>query len=461
VKKIAQTFCLVLGVFLTSTEVFGQQICRNVYESACTPGIISDGTGVVATRPPEQRSANDPLTPETLSSLRNYFSSNRQVLRRQAVQQFDLQCEANLSTVSEDSDICDAEIEAKLVNLVQRRRASGTAGRYVLPELVFMEESGFLGLMNQVDFNGQLQVDVAEQEQKVSRLFKQVKTALVNKIRSSNLSAEDQRIIIDRLNRVENRGSDCGATFGVNDDYLPKAYYTPVGNEFYLCRNLLSRANSEFALITVIAHEISHSIDPCMLRLSNMQTYGSPYVPNFHEAEARFPYANLTSCLRSRNSINAINRAVSVAPANSGPIAVDYCDHSDQIGESTSDWFASEVLVEVMEQNYPNLTQEQWRNGIRNTYRAKCDQGHVGHNHDFDPHPPVEKRFNAIVLANSAVREKMGCSGVQHNKVQCSLNEPRGVSSSTGPTRRGSGSGSGGSGSGSGTTRPANVGTSR
>lgn len=459
-KKTIQKFCLALAALFIVTDVQAQQVCRNIYESACNPGILSDGTGVVATRPPERRSETDPLAPETLATLRSYFSTNRQVLRRQAIEQFSLNCETNLTTVSAESDICDAEIEAKLVNLVQRRRASGTAGRYVLPELVFMEESGFLGLMNQVDFNGDLQVDVADQERKVTRLFEQVKTALVNKINSSNLSVEDKRIIVDRINRVTNQGSDCGATFGVADDFLPKAYYTPVGNEFYLCRNLLSRANSEFALITIIAHEISHSVDPCMLRYSNMQTYGSPYVPDFHEAEARFPYANLTSCLRSRNSIGAVNRAVSEAPPNSGPIPVDYCDQSDQIGESTSDWFASEVLVEVMQQNYPNLTQEQWRNGVRNTYRAKCDQGHVSHNEGFDPHPAVEKRFNAIVLANSAVREKMGCSNVSHNKVQCSLNEPRGSGSSSGAAGTTGGS-SGQSGSSSGQSSPSGAGTSR
>ena len=432
-KNRLQKFCLAAAVLLIFLKVQAQaqKICSNVYESACKPGILADGTGVVATLLPERRNETDPLNSQTLSALRKYFSDHRQSLRKQAIEQFNLECEANSTIVSANSNICDTEIEAKLVSLVQKRRASGTAGRYELPDLVFMEESGFLGLMNQVDFNGELQVDVSEQEQKVTRLFNQVKTAIIGKINSSNLSANDKRNMVDRINRVENRGSDCGATFGVGDNFLPKAYYTPIGNEFFLCRNLLSRANSEFALTTVIAHEISHSIDPCILRYSNMETYGSPYVQNFYEAEANFPLANLTSCLRSSKSIKAINRNVVRAGANSGPVAVDYCDYSDQIGESTSDWFASEVLVEVIQQNYPNLTREQWRNGIRNTYRAKCDQAHVAQNEDFDPHPPVEQRYNAIVLANSAVREKMGCAGVPYDKVQCSLNEARGTAPAT------------------------------
>lgn len=57
-----------MAVFIV-TDVRAQQVCTNVYKSACKPGILSDGTGVVATRPPERRSETDPLTSETLTAL--------------------------------------------------------------------------------------------------------------------------------------------------------------------------------------------------------------------------------------------------------------------------------------------------------------------------------------------------------------------------------------------------------
>ncbi len=247
------------------------------------------------------------------------------------------------------------------------------------------------------------------------------------------------------MRQVNNLGSDCGATFGMNDYYLPKAFYNYETNNFLLCRNLLNQTNSEFALTTVIAHEMSHAIDPCILRLSNPDTFGEFVTNDFYKSEAEFPYSKLTSCLRSSSSIRAVNLEASQAAPNSGPVRTSFC-HNDQIGEASSDWFASEVLVDVIRQNYPNLTQAQWRNGMRNTFRLKCDQSQVDQVDGFEPHAPVDARFNAIILANQSVRERIGCQKVPYNKVQCSIDEPRGAASASGSSNNGrsnSGSSSG------------------
>ncbi len=443
-KKIVLKFVALAFVILFLGQVSeSQEICRNLHASSCDHGILDDGTGVAATRPPTGLSDTDPLNAITQAQVRRFFSENRTAFRSQSVAKMNLECEL-LPNFSTQTQICDSEIETKLFNLVQRRRASGTAGRYELTELVFMEESGFLGLINEVDFGGRLQVNVAEQEEKVTRLFGQVKEALIRKIESTNLSSEHKRIITSRLRQVNNLGSDCGATFGMKDYFLPKAFYDPQTNNFLLCRNLLNQTNSEFALTTVIAHEMSHAIDPCVLRFSNPETFGEFVTNDFYRSEVDFPYSNLTSCLRSPSSIRAVNLEVSQAAPNSGPVRTSFC-HNDQIGEASSDWFASEVLVDVIRQNYPNLTQDQWRNGMRNTFRLKCDQSQVDHVDGFEPHAPVEARFNAIILANQSVRERIGCANVNYNKVQCSIDAPRGAVSTNGPStieRSNSGSGS-------------------
>lgn len=435
---------LVFAVLFLGHPSQSQEICRNLHSSSCGHGIIDDGTGVAATRPPTGLSEADPLSAETQAEVRRFFSENRTIFRSQAFAKMNLDCE-NSPNFSTQSNICDSEIEAKLFNLVQRRRASGTAGRYEMTELVFMEESGFLGLINEVDFGGRLQVNVAEQEEKVTRLFGQVKEALIRKIESTNLSSEHKRIITSRLRQVNNLGSDCGATFGMNDYYLPKAFYNQQTNNFLLCRNLLNQTNSEFALTTVIAHEMSHAIDPCILRYSNPEIFGEFVTNDFYRSETEFPYSNLTSCLRSSSSIRAVNLEVSQAPPNSGPVRTSFC-HNDQIGEASSDWFASEVLVDVISQNYPNLTQDQWRNGMRNTFRLKCDQSQVDHVDGFEPHAPVEARFNAIILANQSVRKKIGCTKVSYNKVQCSIDTPKGAASTSGPVSTGNSNSSTGGG---------------
>lgn len=440
---------LSLAVLFFGFSIQAQEICRDLHASSCEHGILDDGTGVAAVRPPTGLSESDPLNAETQAQVRRYFSDNRNLLRVQATANLNLQCESS-TNFGVRADACDAEIQAKLFDLVQRRKATGTSGRYELPELVFMEESGFLGLINEVDFGGRLQVNVAEQEEKVTRLFGQVRDALIRKVESTNLSTEHKRIITSRLRQVNNLGSDCGAHFGMDDYHLPKAFYNPQTNNFLLCRNLLNQTNSEFALTTVIAHEMSHAIDPCVLRFSTPDTFGNFITTDFYKSESEFPYSNLTSCLRSANSIGAVNLEASQAAPNSGPVHTSFC-HNDQIGEATSDWFASEVLVDVIKQNHPNLTRDQWRNGMRNTFRLKCDQSQVDHVDGFEPHAPVEARFNAIILANSSVRERIGCARVPYNKVQCSIDTPRGSGNSGAPSTSGSGTGS--SSQGAGTSR--------
>ncbi len=132
-KFVALAFVILfLGQVSKSQEIF-----RNLHASSCDYGILDDGTGVAATRPPTGLSETDPLNAETQAQVRRFFSENRTVLRSQSVAKMNLECEL-LTNFSTQPQICDSEIEAKLFNLVQRRRASGTAGRYKMTELVFV-----------------------------------------------------------------------------------------------------------------------------------------------------------------------------------------------------------------------------------------------------------------------------------------------------------------------------------
>lgn len=393
-------------------------ICTDLYSLSCVHGLIDDGTGSSV-----MVSQSHTVDPETQrQTIENFLKNDLPSVRKQAGENLQLSCNNGIKGDLDNSAVCDLEIQAKIIELINRRRLTGTNGRYTGAELQFMEEFGFLKLLNQVQFSNLPPVDIRAQEEKVAKLFPQIKEALLEKIRKSPLPPDKKSAVFDQINRVNNGGTDCGKVLGpLTEEYLPKAFYNPGNGSFFLCRNLLNQVNSEFALVTIIAHEISHSIDSCSLPISNPTIFGHYEVNDLKKGDRASPFAELITCLRSPHSVEAKNyhlKSLSQDNLKEGETMFNYCEQTDQISEATSDWFASEVLTDVISKNHPGLTQDQWRNGFRNTFRAKCDQQNP--DIDFEPHPALRDRFNANILANSAVRKKMGCAPA-HTKVQCSF----------------------------------------
>lgn len=388
-------------------------------------------------------------TPATISTqVDSFFNENRNTIRREAITTLNLNCEAGLDTTNPENFAgCDTEIKTRLNELIGRRQKEGGTGLYDAEELQLMESTGFLGLINSVQFGTQATVNIAEQEEKTAKLFPQIRQALLEKIESTQIEPRKKQLIKDRLMRVNFGGTDCARTFqGLAKDYLPKAFFEPGSGNFFMCRNLLNTVNSEFALVTIIAHELAHSIDSCNLRYSMPEEFGPTSTTNFQQSEQNFVYSNLTNCLRSSLSVGAKIQYISSTGEMQTP-EIDYCDDTDQLRESLPDWFASEVITGIIERNHPNLTQEQWRNGMRNTFRAKCDQSHVDHHDGFDPHPEVRDRYNSNILANRQIRDRMGCGSVPYNKVQCSVDRlPAELTSSGTRNQQGGSSSAPGSG---------------
>lgn len=395
-------------------------ICSDLFSSSCVPGVIDDSTGSTVMAP---RSINIQESANQNQIIENFLKTDLELARKQAGETLDLACNNGTKADLAASDVCDQEIRTKITELVNRRRLTGADGRYSGKELKFMEEFGFLKLLNQVQFgNYGAAVDIRAQEAKAAKLFPQIKEELLKKIRNSPLNPEKKAAVITQLNRAKNGGTDCGQELGhLSSDYLPKAFFNPADGRFFLCRNLLNQVNSEFALVTIIAHELAHSMDSCSLRILRPDIFGPHQVSDLKKGDAESPFSELINCLRSSRSVQAKNRnliALEQKKVSENQTTFNYCDGSDQIDEATADWFASEIITDIISKSHPQLTQNQWRDGFRNTFRAKCDQKQEAA--EFEEHPALRNRFNANVLANSAVRKKMGC-GPYHPKVQCSF----------------------------------------
>jgi hypothetical protein len=102
-----------------------------------------------------------------------------------------------------------------------------------------------------------------------------------------------------------------------------------------------------------------------------------------------------------------------------GPPASPFCT-GDQIGESVSDWLASEVLPEYIAKHHPKLTRDQYRTGYSNAFRGDCNNANPmpPFHPPGDPHPPNSERVNKIILANPQVRRQMGCAPADPEKAR-------------------------------------------
>lgn len=401
--------------FLMSINGFADEICTDLYEKSCDVGVIQDGTGVTIVSDSHNLQSHDHLQVD--KTIDEHFKRNKNAFKASAALILQIICP------NSESSTCDKKIISKISELISKRLKTGGVAKYSESELIFMEEIEFIALLNEIQFGKTYQYNIEEQEDKVDQLFPQIKQAMIKKIESSSLEVEKKLFIVDQLKAITTWSSNCGTYYKNNDlDIVAKGALDAYDKVFFLCKSYLSQNSSVFALTTIIAHELAHGIGPCLLKSGASNLFGQKESVNFTRIEKSFAYSNLTQCLRSEDSVQAKNKYISEQGLDE-KITINYCNHSDQIEEAVADWFASEVIVEVINKNYPDLTQSQWRNGFRNTFRAKCDQKKLDMHKGFDPHPSLIDRYNSILLANFSVRKKMGCENIEYEKKQCSLND--------------------------------------
>lgn len=151
----------------------------------------------------------------------------------------------------------------------------------------------------------------------------------------------------------------------------PGIFMTPAKVEAY--RN---HPGSVFFLLT---HEMAHLLDPRV----------------FTELGEKFPaqYRQLLECFARKESVGA---------------------KEHQHGECFSDWFATEVLANMVGQ----LKKEQRFAYVQDSFLGLCELSRQsamasarkgGVRFDSDEHPPARKRINAILGAHPVIREALGC----------------------------------------------------
>ncbi len=310
--------------------------------------------------------------------------------------------------------------------------------------------------------------DMGEQRERIdSKIFPKVKKTLLKKIDSMPVDEDTKTLLKSKISSITFNKEDCKTGKKKNLIALmdPNAHYQPFSQSVSICDATLFRTNSEFAIVGHLAHELGHAIDPCNITRSTKEfSFKYKNMSTVVAAEAEFPIANVLRCLRSEKSIAAIRNPIidqfdtqkyneNVAAGKTGvyedgakkdntenpfckkraPYTQKVIDQ-DQVGEAFSDWIAAEVLPDYMEDK--GLTTEQYRIGYSNTFRHACnasgdgpnpipviesddDHGNSSDFSAFDPHPPVSKRYNAIILTQPKIRAQMGCKE-QPDALYCS-----------------------------------------
>ncbi|MEK2644337.1 hypothetical protein [Bdellovibrio sp. BCCA] len=161
---------------------------------------------------------------------------------------------------------------------------------------------------------------------------------------------------------------------------------------------LLSRSH-----ISVIGHELGHRIDPCYNNnLEYTATMNSSLRPN--NAEGKYPFKEVVSCLRSPESIYA----QPVGKPRTNEICFGFS--TDRIAEAFCDWFGVELMVKTILDN-PKLTQQEKKDLLEQEMvfgATRTDIHFYGDKRDV--HSSFKDRINKIYFAHPKIRAIYGCS---------------------------------------------------
>lgn len=415
-------------------------ICDDLYRLTCAPGEFNDGTGSATASETAKTKADLVLRQSQIEFEKQFTAALNQPgheeLRKLSLSTFGLA----------DAPQCENKTSRKECDLLIVKGLTRIATQRILPDNValgrgvpgFSADLGY-GNANQstsardidlllrnplyqkteMELARNLRTQLRDQkmaERIKNHIFPEVKKHVLELIEKNVSNPAVRNSIIAKVKAIQFAGTECGDDSElpfISKLLTPNAFYDDENNKFSYCNGLFLSNRSEFSIASTIAHEIGHSFDPCHIGdgLHSLSfKYSSP--KDAKKSEEEFPLSGLLSCLRSEKSIQAVRIDTSGLPYS--PFCGD-----DQIGESFSDWVASEILPEYINANFPELTRNELRIGYSNVRRgmSACADYLSPPTHFVEPslgsfvdaHPADRWRVNRILLVHPKIREQMGC----------------------------------------------------
>lgn len=474
---------LTQSILLFSVSSFADvsPLCNDLARFACAPGSYKDGTGEIKSESEISRFMSS-YADKSRTALHDRFqkllsSPENSYFKDVAIAGLGLKNSPQCSSTSaEDVLACRENLIDGLTTIAQKQALGPLMPRTGLERQGNLKDLDYIIQNNSYqkviqELNDQVQKDLGNPEMTKriqENIFPKIKELIVARLKQLSIPDEQRNLMINKLSSISFEGTTCEELGGgrrgrsngevVSSLLVPNAFYDPQRNIFKLCSGYLLQSTSEFQIATTIAHELSHSIDPCNVA-QGPADMGFKYSTDqdLKKMESEYPIRNVIQCLRDKRSIGARSSETGdedlgsggmmgmygtgangfpepssyekrttvrrMSPASREPKKASFCD-GDQIGESFSDWMAVEVLPTYMEKNY-KLTTEQYRNGYANARRLICSVQPEGMgNFGGEPHPPIENRINKIILVNPKVRAQMGCPQKHPTNVYCDSEKP-------------------------------------
>ncbi len=311
-------------------------LCGDIYRFTCAPGRYDDGTGVASTSGmagEKVARVRQQSTPHFLKQFNAALAQPRSdYFKKIALSALGL----TYSPACEDdfkAKECTALLAQGLAEVAEKRIFSG-----IDPSLMGFGGLGGMGGLFRAkarDIDLLIQSPTYQKtEQELSNhvrsqlqdfkiisklenvIFPDVKKILRGIVQSRVSNEKTMKLLDAKIDAIEFKGTDCAQLMrsaptdspapSISPLLIPNAFYNPESNTFKYCNGFLLGNQSEFQIVSVIAHELTHGVDPCNITKGPSDfrfKYSDP--KNTDQCEAEFPFQGLIPCLRGDQSVKA------------------------------------------------------------------------------------------------------------------------------------------------------------
>lgn len=409
-------------------------VCKDLFKRACAPGSRQDGTGRVlsATEMRDKVVAIEgKFSGDVKKDVKKFIQDPS---RKDLINRILSAANVDLDTCESEPKVCQDSAENWLYEYTRDQLFGGhdisdrPASRKPVPLIALDMDDDFQKLTD--NYKSKIQDELTDKklQKKVGEdIFPKLKQLMIERLEKADLPKGVRSRMITRVKALKYSNKNCHQEM-TSWHLLPNAFQ--MKNEVRLCTSVLAMNTSEFAIASLLGHELAHVIDPCNMVDPHGGILNDITPASYLEVDNIFPLKGVLSCLRKDSSIWARtmdqledpNEADQVRgsaegndPDNTGKdrppnFSQDACREGDQISEALCDYLSAEILTKYISQNH-QLTTQQYRDGFANAGATGC----VGDIKGSPKYASFERRVNGILLAHPEVREKMGCKQ-EHSK---------------------------------------------
>ncbi len=172
---------------------------------------------------------------------------------------------------------------------------------------------------------------------------------------------------------------------------VPNAVYKAFDNEFEVYPGFITANTSVFGQFFIVAHEMGHAVDPCLIEY-------------FLADEGYWNQTVLDEALRALASVGLTKNELFFLNMQNQI----KCTSGSELGETTADVIAAELLGRFLNQNWRHLDTEDRIKAVAQSFRPfRCDLEKPPES--FDPHLNVRDRYQEIILKNEEIRSFLQC----------------------------------------------------